>query len=96
MPSPRQQLGQLPRVPHAIVAVAVVHQHVHPVRLFGQAADGCDPALQFLLRVQVAEALGSAEVRPLVGFGVLAVEALVIKFHILVNRAAGKGRDGFY
>ena len=39
----RQQLGQLPRVPHAIIAVAVVHQRVHPVRLFGEAPDRIDP-----------------------------------------------------
>jgi hypothetical protein len=44
MPLPRNQLGQLPRVPHTVIAVAVVHQHVHPVRLFGEVADGSDPA----------------------------------------------------
>jgi Mut7-C RNAse domain-containing protein len=48
---------------------------VHPVRLFGEAADRVDSAVQFLLRVQVAEALGGADVRLLVGLGVVAVEA---------------------
>jgi hypothetical protein len=36
----RQQLGQLPRVTHTIIAVTVVHQHVHLVRLFGEATIG--------------------------------------------------------
>jgi hypothetical protein len=43
--------------------------------MVGKATDWGDPTFQFLLRVQVAEPFGSAEVRLLVGLGVVPVEA---------------------
>jgi hypothetical protein len=61
----RQQLGQPPRVTHTIIAVTVVHQHVHLVRLFGEATDRREPAVQLFFRVEIAEPFGGADVRAL-------------------------------
>ena len=46
---------------------------MHLVCLLGEAADRCHPAFQLFLPVEIAEALGGADVRLLVGLGVVAV-----------------------
>jgi hypothetical protein len=73
----RQQHSQLSGVANAVIGVAVVHQDVHLIRSLGKVADRCDPALELVVAVEIAEAFGGGDVRLLVGLGVVAASGLV-------------------
>src|SRR5204862_2109736 len=70
-----EQGGQLLRVLHGVVAVAVVHELVHLAGAGGEVAEARHPLAQLVLAIGVPEALRRADAGPVPRRRVAAVEA---------------------